>query len=928
MTAAIRSRLRPAALALLLVSAALAAGCGADSPEVLSDKARESLARQDSRSAEIHLKNLLQQRPDDGEARALLASIHQANRDPRSAEKEWLRALELGVAPDRALPGLLESRIQIGDAGGALEATSRYAATQPTPRAATAYWRGRAHAELGQPTEAEAALHEALGLDPDLHPARVALIRQQASRGDLAGAATAVDALLAKAPALPEALLLRGDLQLARSDPAGARETFGKAIDADPTSIDARIRLVSLLTALADYPAAESMHAQLAKLAPGLPITTHLKAVLDFRQSRLDAARDGVQAVLKVMPDFLPAVSLAADVALRQHSLEQAETHARRLVSRAPDSVHGARLLSTVLLRRNDPEGALQIAKAALDRGVQDAALMGIAGEAALRRNDIAGATAYFERATRLDPRDASQRTGLGLAQLSAGRAEAGFADLQAAVELDPQGTRADFALISARIRTRQFDQALAAIDRLAGKQPDRPIAHYLRGTVLLARDERVQARASLERALATDPAFFPAAASLAELDQRDTGPAIARERLAAFVKANPRNVQAAVALAQFTGRAGGTPAEVERILRQAQVAVPGAVEPALTLARLQILDDRARDALPMLQQALAQHPADRALLDTLGTAFLRIDDTQQAIDAFERAVRLDPRSPAAHMRLAEVKASLGDRPGALASFRQAAQLDPKAPGPGFGMAALLLSEGRKDEAQRIASRMQEDMPKHPAGLALEGDLHAADGRWAEAAAAYRKAVAIERTTPLVIKHHQALLRAHRPTDADAALREALGAAPKDVPLRLYAGERAIASRHWKVAAQHYDVAVQVSPDNVVALNNLAWSLKELGDPRALEVAEDAHRRAPRAASVIDTLGMVLLETGDTQRGTALLRQAVEIAPKTPQYRLHYAQALVRSGDTAAARTELETLLKAFPTSTHAKSARDMAARL
>ena len=133
---------------LLLVFAFLSA-CGARSTDALLDQAKTALSKQDIKTAEIHLKNLLQQQPDNPDARIMLAEVHRANRDERSAEKEWRRALELGVAPDRALPGLMESLVTMGEGKDALDAAGKYSAAQPEGKAAVAYWSGPQSRKLG-----------------------------------------------------------------------------------------------------------------------------------------------------------------------------------------------------------------------------------------------------------------------------------------------------------------------------------------------------------------------------------------------------------------------------------------------------------------------------------------------------------------------------------------------------------------------------------------------------------------------------------------------------------------------------------------------------------------------------------------------------------------------------------------------------------
>jgi tetratricopeptide (TPR) repeat protein len=240
----------------------------------------------------------------------------------------------------------------------------------------------------------------------------------------------------------------------------------------------------------------------------------------------------------------------------------------------------------------------------------------------------------------------------------------------------------------------------------------------------------------------------------------------------------------------------------------------------------------------------------------------------------------------------------------------------------------MLLKEGRKEDAEKIAKTLQKELPNSPAGLSLEGDLLASDKKWLDAAGAYRKAIAIERTPVLVMKLHNSLNEGGRKAEADVALREGLKATPNDNQLKMYAGDQVLSAQNWKAAAELYESVLTTSPNFVPAINNLAWCYFQLKDPRAVKYAEDAFAKAPQAAPVIDTLALVLLEKGDTQRAVELLKQATSLAPKAADIRLHYVQALAKSGDKAAAKSAANTLTKDFPESAAAKAASELAAKL
>jgi predicted Zn-dependent protease len=105
-----------------------------------------------------------------------------------------------------------------------------------------------------------------------------------------------------------------------------------------------------------------------------------------------------------------------------------------------------------------------------------------------------------------------------------------------------------------------------------------------------------------------------------------------------------------------------------------------------------------------------------------------------------------------------------------------------------------------------------------------------------------------------------------------------------------------------------YQEAVGAEPNNAVGLNNLAVVAGELGDARALDYAQRALRLAPNSPLVLDTLGMLLVNKGDVQKGFGYLEQARALAPESSVLRLNYAKALLKAGRKDEARKELEAL--------------------
>jgi putative PEP-CTERM system TPR-repeat lipoprotein len=219
------------------------------------------------------------------------------------------------------------------------------------------------------------------------------------------------------------------------------------------------------------------------------------------------------------------------------------------------------------------------------------------------------------------------------------------------------------------------------------------------------------------------------------------------------------------------------------------------------------------------------------------------------------------------------------------------------------------LTTGQTEDALKQARAFQAAAPKNVAGFVLEGDVYLASKQWGPAERAYREGLKVDpNSSALAIKVHGVLNAASKAQDADAWSRRWLSAHPQDAAFRSYIAEQALRARDLKSAVAHYQAVVTQQPDNVAALNNLAWALGQLGDPTALGYAERAVKLAPESPPVLDTMGTLLTARGDAAKGVEYLSRAVALAPKRHDMRLNYAKALLKAGRREEAAKELEQL--------------------
>jgi Flp pilus assembly protein TadD len=112
-----------------------------------------------------------------------------------------------------------------------------------------------------------------------------------------------------------------------------------------------------------------------------------------------------------------------------------------------------------------------------------------------------------------------------------------------------------------------------------------------------------------------------------------------------------------------------------------------------------------------------------------------------------------------------------------------------------------------------------------------------------------------------------------------------------------------------------YEEVIKLQPDNVEALNNLAYLKADQGVDldQALAYAQRAQQKRPNDPNVVDTLALIYIHKNLTDDSLRMLRDLVTKTPNNPTFHLHLALALYQKGDRPQAKKELETAMRNKP---------------
>ena len=307
------------------------------------------------------------------------------------------QAVEAGATP-AALAAMARAQVRTEDAPGAL-ATADKAVAAGSGSAIAQIARGEALIAMGKNAEAEAALRQAIQIDP-----KSALAYSRLARA-----------------------------QLALAQPADAVASAKKATELDDKFGEGFAILGVAIVAEnpKSWSDAIAQAQQGAFLDPDNPIVQGAVGKIFEANGQLEQAAGAYRKALAADPAFGPARFALIQAELNRGNRDAAIAEAKKLAAGGMSSADIERLIGEDAVRRQDYAGAipfLEKATKGLPGNPDGWALLGRAYHANRRYDEAADA---YKKAVELAPQNANYRTTYGLILGMAGELDAGLAELQ-----------------------------------------------------------------------------------------------------------------------------------------------------------------------------------------------------------------------------------------------------------------------------------------------------------------------------------------------------------------------------------------------------------------------------------------------------------------------------------------------------------------
>jgi Tfp pilus assembly protein PilF len=180
-----------------------------------------------------------------------------------------------------------------------------------------------------------------------------------------------------------------------------------------------------------------------------------------------------------------------------------------------------------------------------------------------------------------------------------------------------------------------------------------------------------------------------------------------------------------------------------------------------------------------------------------------------------------------------------------------------------IALAQLSYQSGDKEETQVQISALQKIAPENPQVKLIDAILKSSEGGGTEALALLDQlnTDSSSRTTLLALAEQEK--RMGRTDEALARLQDWISEQPGDIPVMLQIAALHDQDNDGQAAAAQYEQLLELSRSHVIALNNLAWLLRESQPKNALVYIKKAYEIAPTSADIADTYAVVLFNNQD-----------------------------------------------------------------
>lgn len=844
--------------------------CKKNTKESLNEEGVQFLQQGNYNGAIIHFKNALEKDPNFVDARFNLGQAYLETGKFEQAEREFQKVQLQSPSHDRVKLELARVANFQNKPAIAVPLLTSYLSEHKNDPAAMEQLALSAILS-GDVQESNKYLQKVLEVDAARISARLALARNYISQGEYNIARDNINAVLAIDSKNKPALHALAKIEAQERDPEGMLDIYSRISSIDPSDLFARYKEGSILIDKGEGDKVKASAEVMIKDYPDKAEGHRLLGLYYLREGMYADSAASLQKSIRIQPD-IETYYLLGMAQYYQGNAEQAINQFQTVIDYAPSFAPAKIMLAEILLKQGRGNEAVTVADKIIAASPKDFRGPVLKADALLLLGKPTDALSQYSDALVLAPNNYSLLVKSGLLKLSLGDAK-GEDDLVKALKESPKGLDVRLALHSLYMRTGRGDEAMSVLNEgLSGSKSDAILFNAL-AKAALGRKDPSAAEGYLLKAREVDNTYLQTYYNLAafKLSQGQVDDALAQYDVALSIKSDDlRSLASSALLLEKQGKIDDARSRLER------ARATGDTESSILLSRFLQQHGKSDDALAYMEQDISKKPEDKALVLAKAKLHVARKEVDKAMQLYGRLEAMDPWIGT--MERTRAWMAMGDITNAEESARRLISLSPSKAQSYLPLATI--QEVRKDRVG-AESTLNKALALEPKNAQLGVVLAEFQLRGREADAAFKSFSKVLEYAPL---------------NAQALTGKGM--------VMQFKGKK-------DEAAKLYLQAVQAQHDYVPALNNLAmlWAEDGATQQQALNFALAAFVRASSDASVIDTLGFVLVKNNRHDEALKVLERALSIAPNASAIRYHKALALAGLGKKEEAKVLLREVL-------------------
>ncbi len=735
----------------------------------------------------------------------------------------------------------------------------------------------------------------------------------------------------------------RGQQFLAERNFAKARVEFSNALQIEPNDADARYLAAvaaeksnDLRTAAQGYQGALNVDATHPR---ALAAMARLYVFSGLAEQSLELVDKGL-AAHPDQPDLL-VVRAAARMALGRE--QEALDDANAVLATQPNHEYAAALLAGYYRSHGDKPKAVELVENALKTAPDSVDLRSVLAQLHVDLGDQARAEAELKKIVELRPTELEHRQRLAAFYAGTGREEQAEATLRDLIRLQPESVDYKLGLVNYLAGQKNFDAAEVELVGLLKRSPDDGPLQLAAGEFYETHglgDDAERVYRDVVTRHKTAPPGLSARDRLAAIRVRQGKVAEAQPLIDEVLAKNPRDNDALVLRATLALAAGHT-ADAITDLRAVLRDQPDSAPLLRTLARAHAQNNEPDLARENYRHAIEADPANNQVRIEFAEYLSRNGDNAEARPFLDAALKNEPNSVAALEVLFRVVGAAGDvahrvvvaQPenalgyyleglfhesahdlkAARASYEKALEKTPRGSEPLGALARVLIAAAERGTAKRRLESVIAAYPDHAVALNLLAELALSERAFDRASDLAEQAIRVD-TRWWIPYRTKALATLGKGASADAkqTYEDGLKASGNALALGMDLAALYERERQPERAIEVYERLHASNPGSEPLTNNLAMLLTTYRDDGVSQEKAGQLVRGFRNSTnpaYLNTYGWVRFRQGQVDEAVSYLRRASIAVPDNPVMHYHLGMALLASGDSAQARTELEKAL-------------------